>query len=90
MQEAKFYKRLDNLAVACELCRQACLIENNLTGVCQVRKNGLIRNIGFYLNNFVTRNRKNFLSLTPLVNALKPFNFALNDSAEALVLLLIK
>jgi len=39
MQGAKFYKELDSLTVACELCHQACLIKNNSTGVCRVRKN---------------------------------------------------
>lgn len=39
MKEAKFYKKLDNLTVACELCHQACLIKNNSAGVCRVRKN---------------------------------------------------
>jgi len=50
----------------------------------------VIRNIWFYPNSFATRKRKNFLSRTPLTNVLKPFNFALNDSAEAFVLRLLK
>lgn len=39
MQEAKFYKKLDDQIVACELCHQACLIKNNSVGVCRARKN---------------------------------------------------
>ncbi|MDD4271966.1 MAG: AmmeMemoRadiSam system radical SAM enzyme [Patescibacteria group bacterium] len=39
MQEAKFYKKLDDKTVACELCHQACIIKNNSTGICRVRKN---------------------------------------------------
>lgn len=39
MQEAKFYKKLDNLIVACELCHQRCLIKNNSAGTCRARKN---------------------------------------------------
>jgi len=39
MQEAKFYKKLDNKIVACELCHQACFIKNNSVGLCRVRKN---------------------------------------------------
>lgn len=39
MPEAKFYKKLNNLTVACRLCHQACLIKNNSAGVCRVRKN---------------------------------------------------
>lgn len=39
MLEAKFYKKLNNLTVACQLCHQACLIKNNSAGVCRVRKN---------------------------------------------------
>ncbi len=39
MHKAKFYKKLDSLNVACELCRQACLIKNNSVGTCRVRKN---------------------------------------------------
>ena len=50
----------------------------------------LIRKLWFYPNNVATRNRKNFLSVTPLTSARKPFSLALNDSAAALVLRLIK
>ena len=39
MQEAKFYKKLDDKIVDCELCHQSCFIKNNSTGVCRVRKN---------------------------------------------------
>jgi len=39
MLEAKFYKKLDSLNVACELCHQACLIKNNSAGICRARKN---------------------------------------------------
>ncbi|MBI4779301.1 AmmeMemoRadiSam system radical SAM enzyme [Candidatus Falkowbacteria bacterium] len=39
MQEAKFYKKLDNLTVVCELCRHFCTIADQQTGICQVRKN---------------------------------------------------
>ena len=55
----------------------------------QARKR-LIRKLWFYPNNVATRNRKNFLSVTPLTSARKPFSLALNDSAAALVLRLIK
>jgi pyruvate formate lyase activating enzyme len=39
MEEAKFYKKLANQAVSCGLCYQACLIKNNTSGICRVRKN---------------------------------------------------
>jgi len=39
MYKAKFYKKTDSLNVVCELCHQACLIKNNSTGICGVRKN---------------------------------------------------
>jgi len=39
MREAKFYKKLDEQIVACELCHQACLIKNNSLGICRARKN---------------------------------------------------
>jgi len=39
MVEAKFYKKLDGLTVACELCHQACLIKNNSAGTCRARIN---------------------------------------------------
>lgn len=39
MKEAFFYEKLDNLAVKCFLCPHECLINNNDTGVCSVRKN---------------------------------------------------
>ncbi|MFH0955841.1 MAG: AmmeMemoRadiSam system radical SAM enzyme [Candidatus Falkowbacteria bacterium] len=39
MQEAKFYKKLADQTVACELCHQACLIKNDSTGICRARKN---------------------------------------------------
>ena len=39
MKEASFYKKLDNLKVQCLLCPHECLINNNATGICAVRKN---------------------------------------------------
>ncbi len=39
MQEARFYKKLDELTVACELCHHACLIKNNSVGICKAREN---------------------------------------------------
>jgi len=39
MEKALFYKKLDGLKVACELCNEACLINNNSTGICRARKN---------------------------------------------------
>ena len=39
MKEASFYKKLDNLKVKCLLCPHECLINNNKTGICAVRKN---------------------------------------------------
>jgi pyruvate formate lyase activating enzyme len=39
MREASFYKKLDNLKVKCLLCPHECLINNNETGICAVRKN---------------------------------------------------
>ena len=39
MKEASFYKKLDNLKVKCLLCPHECLIHNNETGICAVRKN---------------------------------------------------
>ena len=50
----------------------------------------IISNIWLYPYNFDTRKRKNFMSRTPLTKVLNPFSFALNDSAEAFVLLLLK
>ncbi len=50
----------------------------------------IIRNTWFYPYSLAILNKKNFLSLTPLTKARKLFNFALNDSAEAFVLRLIK
>ena len=37
--EALYYKRLDNAKVQCELCPHNCIIQNNKTGICKVRKN---------------------------------------------------
>jgi pyruvate formate lyase activating enzyme len=39
MKEASFYEKLDNLKVKCLLCPHECLINNNETGICAVRKN---------------------------------------------------
>jgi len=39
MKEASFYKKLDDLKVQCLLCPHECLINNNGTGICAVRKN---------------------------------------------------
>ncbi len=39
MKEASFYKKLDDLKVRCLLCPHECLINNNGTGICAVRKN---------------------------------------------------
>lgn len=47
---------------------------------------GIIRKSGSYPYSTDILNRKNFLSRTPRTSARKFFNFALNDSADALVL----
>jgi len=39
MQEAQFYKKSANQAVACELCCHYCRIKNQAVGICGVRKN---------------------------------------------------
>lgn len=39
MHEAKFYKKLADQTVACELCNHFCHIKNNAVGICSVRKN---------------------------------------------------
>src|SRR5210317_388376 len=39
MKEAFFYEKLNNLNVKCLLCPHECLINNNETGLCAVRKN---------------------------------------------------
>ena len=39
MKEALFYKTLKDKNVKCELCPHFCIIENNCTGKCGVRKN---------------------------------------------------
>lgn len=39
MPEAKFYKKLEKMAVACELCHHYCQIKDGLVGICRVRKN---------------------------------------------------
>jgi len=43
-----------------------------------------------YAYSLATLNKKNFISVTPLKSALNAFNFALNDSAAALVCLATK
>lgn len=39
MREAEFYKKLENLAVKCELCPHYCIIENGQSGRCKSRQN---------------------------------------------------
>lgn len=39
MQEAKYYKRLPNQAVECQLCPHQCHLEDGQTGKCRVRTN---------------------------------------------------
>ncbi len=39
MKEAKFYKKLNNGNVQCELCNHFCIIRDNQTGFCRARKN---------------------------------------------------
>lgn len=39
MKEAMFYEKLENKKVKCNLCPHNCIIKNNLTGICKVRKN---------------------------------------------------
>ncbi len=39
MNEAKFYKTLNNNQVQCQLCNNFCLINNGKTGICRARKN---------------------------------------------------
>jgi len=39
MQEAKFYKKLDNNTVQCQLCNHFCAIKNNQVGICRTRQN---------------------------------------------------
>jgi pyruvate formate lyase activating enzyme len=39
MKEAKYYKKLENKKVKCELCPRECTILPNNTGACRVRKN---------------------------------------------------
>ena len=39
MKEAKYYKKLINNKVQCELCPHNCIIENGKRGFCRVRKN---------------------------------------------------
>jgi len=38
MKEAKYYKR-ENSAIKCLLCPHECMIQNNKTGICSIRKN---------------------------------------------------
>ncbi len=37
--EARFYKKLNDNTVQCELCSHFCVINNGQTGICRVRKN---------------------------------------------------
>ena len=39
MHEAKFYKKLDNNNVQCQLCSHFCVIQDNNIGICRTRKN---------------------------------------------------
>lgn len=39
LKAAKYYKKLENENVRCQLCPQDCLIAESKTGLCQVRKN---------------------------------------------------
>lgn len=39
MQEAMFYKKLENKRVECKLCAHSCQISNDRRGVCRVREN---------------------------------------------------
>ncbi|WGS65984.1 AmmeMemoRadiSam system radical SAM enzyme [Marinitoga aeolica] len=39
MKEAMFYEELEDKKVKCKLCPHNCIIKNNLTGICKVRKN---------------------------------------------------
>jgi pyruvate formate lyase activating enzyme len=39
MKEAMFYEQLDNKTVQCHLCPHRCIIEENKTGICRIRKN---------------------------------------------------
>jgi pyruvate formate lyase activating enzyme len=39
MKEAKFYKKLDNNSVQCELCNHFCAINPGQSGICLARKN---------------------------------------------------
>ncbi len=39
MYEAKFYQKLENKSVKCDLCHHACVIEVNQTGICHTRIN---------------------------------------------------
>ncbi|MBW1649979.1 MAG: AmmeMemoRadiSam system radical SAM enzyme [Deltaproteobacteria bacterium] len=39
MQQAKFYKKLDNNEVECFLCSHNCIIKNGRRGVCKAREN---------------------------------------------------
>jgi pyruvate formate lyase activating enzyme len=39
MQEAKFYEKLNNNILQCQLCNHFCAIKNNDAGKCSVRKN---------------------------------------------------
>jgi len=37
--EARFYKKLDNNTIRCELCNHFCVIPDGKTGICRVRQN---------------------------------------------------
>jgi len=39
MKEALFYEKLNNHTVQCHLCPHSCVIKNNKSGICGVRKN---------------------------------------------------
>ena len=39
MEEAKFYKKINNNTLQCQLCNHFCVIEDGKIGSCRVRKN---------------------------------------------------
>jgi pyruvate formate lyase activating enzyme len=50
-REAKFYHKLPNKAVGCDLCEHYCVIENHEPGFCRVRenRNGILRTLVYGL-----------------------------------------
>ncbi|NIA03989.1 MAG: AmmeMemoRadiSam system radical SAM enzyme [Nitrospiraceae bacterium] len=49
LKEAKYYKKLKDTTVQCNLCPKHCVIKNNETGDCRVRKNidGILYNLNY-------------------------------------------